>query len=121
MTDTIGISVHLRCFVRSDDEHWIAGCPALDVFSQGTDREDAKRCLREAVLLWVESCVERGTLDEALRESGFRRVSPGEPALPDSGMVAMSQIAEEGVEYGDVFPIHLTVPAYQATATSGHG
>lgn len=44
----------------------------VGVVSQGKNADDARRCLQEAIELWFESCVERGVLDQALREANFR-------------------------------------------------
>lgn len=70
--EAMGISGDLLCTIRRDaPRRWIAGCPALDVYSQGTSEEDAARSLVEAVTAWFESCLERNTLEEALLELGF--------------------------------------------------
>ncbi len=50
----------------------IASCPILDVHTQGKDKEEALNNLRDALSLFFISCIERGTLDEVLRESGFK-------------------------------------------------
>jgi len=54
-------------------EKWVlASCPALDVHSQGKDENEARENIIEALKLFTESCFERGTLDEVLKECGFR-------------------------------------------------
>src|SRR5664280_2735351 len=70
MTESVMITVNLRGVVRRQGRRWAAGCPKLNVWSQGRSREDAEGCVREAVELWVEDCLARGTLDAALRELG---------------------------------------------------
>lgn len=50
-------------------------CPVIDGATQARTKKQALENLREAVELWFESCVSRGVLDQALRESGIRRVS----------------------------------------------
>ena len=103
MNETISLDVELRAFVRRDtDERWVAFCPSIDVASQGTDANDAKRCLDEAVQLWFESCIERGTLEQALQESHFRPLHDEE-------------IARQDVR-GNAFVVRVTMPAQQATA-----
>ena len=76
-----------------DGDQWIGSCPSLEVATVGDSREKAvealdeavnlsnmstkwmkpmeKAVLDEAVNLWIESCVRRGTLREALGELGF--------------------------------------------------
>jgi len=44
----------------------------LTLRRKGTDAGHTKRCLDEAVQLWFESCIERGTLEQALQELNFR-------------------------------------------------
>jgi predicted RNase H-like HicB family nuclease len=68
---------------------WVlASCPILDVHSQGETAERAKKNLGEALSAFFISCFERGTLDEVLKNCGFKPVHPT-PAilskkLPDS-------------------------------------
>ncbi len=54
-----------------DGDQWIGSCPSLEVATVGDSREKAVEALDEAVNLWIESCVRRGTLREALGELGF--------------------------------------------------
>lgn len=57
----------------------------VGVVSQGKTADDARRCLQEAIELWFESCVERGVLDQALREANFRPSHATRSAPADSG------------------------------------
>jgi len=109
VNETITLDVELRAFVRRDtDERWIAACPSIDVVSQGDSADEAKRCLNEAVQLWFESCIERGTLEQALRESNFRPLH----SLENS----RGEFREADVLPGDAFTVHVAIPAYQAIA-----
>lgn len=47
--------------------HW----PTLDVYSQGDTEREAAANLAEAVHLFIESCIERGTLKDVLAELGI--------------------------------------------------
>ncbi len=51
----------------------VARCPLLDLTTQGRSAEEAQRNLREATDLFLTSCLERGTLDRAMRELGITR------------------------------------------------
>ena len=51
----------------------IAHCVPLDVSSCGHDVEEARRKVREAIELFLETCEDIGTLNEVLEESGFIR------------------------------------------------
>jgi predicted RNase H-like HicB family nuclease len=114
MADTVEISLDLQCTLRRDARtRWIAGCPALDVYSQGRDGDDAKRSLEEAITLWVESCLERGTLDEALRELGFYRRDD-----ETAGRSEPSGTREAEASGIETFSTHLKIPAYQTAALS---
>ena len=67
MLDTVEITLSLACTIKRDGrDRWVTGCSVLDIFSQGKNPKEAKRCLEEAISLWVEDCLERGTLEEAL-------------------------------------------------------
>ncbi|HEV8629706.1 MAG TPA: hypothetical protein VGV61_05265, partial [Thermoanaerobaculia bacterium] len=79
MVESIKLQVRLRAFTRREkSKRWIAGCPSLSVYSQGIDADDARRSLQQAVELWFESCIERGMLERALVEVGFRPIPWGQ-------------------------------------------
>ena len=52
----------------------VAYCPALDLSSCGRNEEEAEKMFYEAASAFVESCNERGVLDEALEELGWARL-----------------------------------------------
>lgn len=68
---TVTFQLYLRA-VFSEEDGWIVACfPDIDVASQGKTREEAVHNLIEATQLFVESCYERGSLDEMLKACGF--------------------------------------------------
>jgi len=101
------ITFRLPFRVEREDDVWIASCDALDVVSQGDNREDAGHMLSEALQLFLESCLERGTLEDVLRESGFE---------PAGGKPVSDEI--EGEEYLDV-PLNLLVARRDAGRHAG--
>lgn len=115
ITETAAVVLRLSAFVHQEDDLWVAGCPSLDVFSQGNSAEDAKANLQEAVELWIDSCLERNKLGEALRELGWYRISPG--SLHPSHEVM--EIVGQPESLGDEYPLEVEIPAYQAALFSG--
>lgn len=110
MVESISLQVNLRAFVRREAAaRWIASCPQIGVVSQGRTGREARKSLQEAVELWFESCIERGVLDQALRESSFRPSAISEPRSGRSRRNARSENV-----LGAPFAIHLTVPGYEA-------
>lgn len=110
MNETITLDVELRAFARLDTEtRWIAVCPSIGVASQGRDADDARRCLDEAVQLWFESCIERGTLERALQESNFRPLHAADNDQRDD------ERDTDGL-LGESFIVRVAIPAYRAIA-----
>jgi len=75
--------------LKKEDFWVIAHCPLLDISTQGRTVAEAKKNLIEAAELFIVSCLERGTLDLALRELGFSTIPGATPqppplALPDN-------------------------------------
>ena len=68
--------------VRRKGKWYVSSCPLLDVYSQGRTEPEAKRNLVEALVEFLLSCFERGTLNEVLWEAGFIPVAeaPSRPA-----------------------------------------
>src|ERR1700690_3242824 len=68
------LQLNLFGMTKREGGWYIAHCPPLDITTQGRTQGEARRNLLEASELFVISCLERGTLDEALRELGFTKV-----------------------------------------------
>lgn len=67
----ISFKMKMPITVRKEGKWYISCCPILNVYSQGDSHDKAVSNLIEAMRLFVESCYERGTLDQVLKESGF--------------------------------------------------
>ena len=114
MADTVTISFTILCRVHEQKERWSAGCPRLDVYSQGDTREGAKAALKEAVALFIESCLKRDTLDEVLRDSGFRLLPSGVEPSETSEHISIERRPVDEDLLGEEFPMNVEIPAYQA-------
>ncbi len=57
--------------IKEEGRWYIAHCPPLDITTQGRTLSEAKKNLIEASELFIMSCLERGTFDQALKELGF--------------------------------------------------
>lgn len=79
MGNQVSVSIQLAGILRKEDGIWIAGFPALDLYSQGQSQKAAKENAKQALHLWIESCLDRGTLRDALRALGWSRVSQNSP------------------------------------------
>jgi predicted RNase H-like HicB family nuclease len=61
--------------MKKENGWYIAHCPPLDITTQGRTETEAKKNLVEASELFVVSCFERGTFEQALRELGWHVVA----------------------------------------------
>jgi predicted RNase H-like HicB family nuclease len=68
----INLAVRIELFKEGDV--YVALSPELNVSSFGDTIEDAKASLRQAIEVFVEECLEMGTLEDVLEESGFSRI-----------------------------------------------
>ena len=103
------ISFRLEVSVFKENGICVAHCEALDVASQGQTEENAKENLLIALRLFINSCFERGTLNQVLADCGF--VIDRSPDVDDSSVWGATQ-----KETLDV-PIPLVVAHAQAQAT----
>ena len=76
MRKSVNIEMHMRLPVefKKYKRYVVASCPALDVCSQGDTVESAKNNLGEALAAFLMSCLERGVLNDVLKECGFKAV-----------------------------------------------
>lgn len=63
----------LTVVVKKEEGGYSAWCPELDVASQGDNIEEAKKNLKEAVEVHVETMIEQGDLDLLLEKLGITR------------------------------------------------
>ncbi|OQX19621.1 MAG: hypothetical protein BWK80_36630 [Desulfobacteraceae bacterium IS3] len=75
MTANIILNIQLSFDIVKKEKWYVASCPALDVFSQGETEKQAEKNLKESLCLFLTSCIERGTLNDVLKECGFKPVS----------------------------------------------
>lgn len=68
---TIQTQFQLYGRIKKRAKWFIACCPPLDLSTQGRTYEEAKNNLIEAAQWFLTSCLERGTLDLALKELGY--------------------------------------------------
>ena len=67
----VTFKLHLPMEIRKKRKWFIANCPVVDVCSQGTTEDQARKNLTDTLILFFMSCYERGTLDAVLRSCGF--------------------------------------------------
>ena len=60
-------------FLR-EGKKYVAYTPALDLSTSGRTYEEAKRRFGEIVSIFFEELIKKGTLDEVLRDLGWKRV-----------------------------------------------
>jgi predicted RNase H-like HicB family nuclease len=75
--------------VKRKGDWYVAHCPPLDIATQGKTLGEAKANLIEASELFITSCLERGTLDQALRELGFVPFKAGPRNVPKAFPIAI--------------------------------
>ena len=66
----ISFTVHLF----KEGKTYVAYVPELDLSSCGATEEEARKNIRDAVLGFLETSKEMGTLAEILEEAGYERV-----------------------------------------------
>ena len=106
MSRRIKVLFTLPYELKRDEVWYVASCDDLDVHSQAKTRKQAVANLREALVLFLTSSLERGVFDRVLKEAGFvaKRAEPG-----------ASKAAQK---YLDI-PLHLIAGRGHAQARAG--
>lgn len=83
------LTFYVTCRVKKEGDWYVSECHSLPVTSQGRTDTQAMANLMEAIQLFVESCLDRGTLEQVLIKHHWkptlrppRDVPPGTFALP---------------------------------------
>lgn len=72
--DTQGNMMPVEVNFTPEGNLWLAQCESLGVMTQGNSFAEAQKNLAEALLLFVESCLRRGVLEQVLHEAGYEPV-----------------------------------------------
>ena len=67
----ICINFRLPVIIKKRKNWYLSSCPVLDVHSQGKTDAEALANLKEALALFVMTCLKMGTLDKVMKDSGF--------------------------------------------------
>lgn len=74
------LKVNVDIYVFKEHKYYVSYCPSLDICTSGTSKEDALANFRERFELYVETCLEKGTLWDDLKRHGWsvkkRSVTP---------------------------------------------
>ncbi|MCP3891663.1 MAG: hypothetical protein GY702_22760 [Desulfobulbaceae bacterium] len=68
---TLTIKMKLPFVIEKEGEVYVGHCPVFDVYSQGCTAKEAELNTIEAVQVFVQTCIEMGTINQVMQESGF--------------------------------------------------
>ena len=111
---SVEIKLRLETRAKKDGDVWVSWCPALDIYTQADTKDLSHEAIKEAVLGWVESCLERKVLAMALEEVGFSLVKSGQPSSPDTNVIEINPQPHVSSEFLD--EVEISVPAYTVSA-----
>jgi len=84
---------------------YVSYCAALDLYSQGATAKEAEKNIIEATEAFIESCVERDTLNAVLKECGFRPVDAKPPRKKTARKPATSAVAHKQIHFPAELPM----------------
>lgn len=86
-SNSFEIIAKLPYTLKKRKEYVLATRPLLDVHSQDETEKRAKTNLREALTLFLNSCIERDTLGVVLKGCGFKVASAKKYSMQSNGEV----------------------------------
>jgi len=70
----LNLEFKLPVSILREGKKYIAYTPALDLSTSGKSYEEAKKRFEEIVNIFFEELIKKGTLEEVLRDLGWKRV-----------------------------------------------
>jgi len=71
---TVKLEFNLPVSILREGKKFVAYTPALDLSTSGKSYEEAKKRFKEAVSIFFEELIKKGTLEEVLRDLGWKRI-----------------------------------------------
>jgi predicted RNase H-like HicB family nuclease len=117
---TFEVEFKLKGAYRQDEDAgaWVAYCPALQIYSQGAEPEEARSALIDAAHSFITVCLERHVLESALAKRGFSpsTQTPAErkasSTTTDQEWISVRQRFDKGE-----FDFEITVPFHATNLT----
>ncbi|MBI5150630.1 MAG: type II toxin-antitoxin system HicB family antitoxin [Candidatus Omnitrophica bacterium] len=83
MARSVGtLQIKIPIQIIKEDDVFVAYTPALDLCTQGDTYEEAAKMLDEIIRIFFEECIERGTLEQVLKDCGWRKVAHKKEWIP---------------------------------------
>lgn len=111
---SVEVRFRLETRSRQDGDVWVSWCPALDLYTQAETKDSSHEAIKEAVLGWVESCLERKVLAAALEEVGFSLVKSGQQIPSATDVIETKPASQTNSEFLD--EVEISIPAYMCAA-----
>mgnify|MGYP001573716529 FL=1 len=70
----IKLNLQLPISIFREGKYFIAYTPVLDLSTSGKNYEEVKKRFKEAVSIFFEELVKKGTLDEVLESLGWQKI-----------------------------------------------
>lgn len=68
------LKINLPVSILREGKRFVAYTPALDLSTSGRSYKEVKKRFNEVVEIFFEETIKKGTLEEALRDLGWRRI-----------------------------------------------
>ena len=68
------LNLQLPISIFREGKHFIAYTPVLDLSTSGKNYDEVKKRFKEAVSVFFEELVKKGTLDEVLESLGWQKI-----------------------------------------------
>ena len=81
------ITLSVPFTIKQEGAWYICSCHVLDVHSQGQTIDEAKRNFETTLSLFVDGCLEMGTLETVLRDCGFKPDHDVHDETTDASMI----------------------------------
>ena len=78
----VNYQISIPVQIIKEDNIFVAYTPALELCTQGDTYEEAEQMLGEAINIFFEECIERGTLEQVLKDCGWTKVAQKNQWIP---------------------------------------
>ncbi len=88
------INCQIPYFIFQEGDQFVAYSPALALSTCGDTEKDVRRMFAEALKIFINEIIRKGTVEEVLSERGWTKASPEQPWCPPTYKQDFVQVAE---------------------------
>jgi len=106
-----GLEIEVEVLLVKEGDYWVSYAPSLKLSSYGDSKEEAKKGFSEALEIFLEDTMKKGTLERLLIDYGWTLSRKAYQPPPGFASVDVSNLLQSSTSKPSVYTRKVPIPA----------